>query len=186
MSGVFTSSVRFIPARAGNTLIDPERPGSGPVHPRSRGEHALMCLGFFVHNGSSPLARGTLPDRGLLGDDDRFIPARAGNTWRAGASTSWSPVHPRSRGEHATASRKPSGPIGSSPLARGTHRRRARGGVRVRFIPARAGNTSRTPSPSSTATVHPRSRGEHPGSPGPSMPWCGSSPLARGTPHRKR
>ena len=71
---------------------------------------------------------------------------------------------------------------GSSPLARGT--RRGGDGLRrhVRFIPARAGNTSRSmPSPLE-APVHPRSRGEH----RPSRTACswssGSSPLARGTP----
>ena len=72
-------------------------------------------------------------------------------------------------------------PDGSSPLARGTHRGSAAAQPARRFIPARAGNTGKASIPARTATVHPRSRGEHPGSPGrPSIP-SGSSPLARGT-----
>jgi len=73
-------------------------------------------------------------------------------------------------------------PLGSSPRARGTLRRRASRGRSTRFIPARAGNSSgptRHPLPKA---VHPRARGEL--SPWvPENEWvAGSSPRARGTP----
>ena len=53
---------------------------------------------------------------------------------------------------------------------------------RLRLIPARAGNTSRSPRESSITSAHPRSRGEHPRKRGRSPSYFGSSPLARGTP----
>ncbi len=37
---LFRSYMRFIPAHAGNTVNDPDKPSSRPVYPRSRGEHA--------------------------------------------------------------------------------------------------------------------------------------------------
>jgi hypothetical protein len=52
---------------------------------------------------------------------------------------------------------------------------------RHRFIPARAGNTSRAFHQSRARTVHPRSRGEHEGLGSSPNLWAGSSPLARGT-----
>ena len=56
----------------------------------------------------------------------------------------------------------------------------------LRFIPARAGNTTWPRCWSASSTVHPRSRGEH----APHVPLGqgldGSSPLARGTPDERR
>ena len=139
-----TRCKRFIPARAGNTHRGGRGPHRPPVHPRSRGEHATARRAGTAVSGSSPLARGTPP--GAAGDRDgrRFIPARAGNTvsimrWRSAMS-----VHPRSRGEHAADVTSPREFFGSSPLARGTRGSRPRDGERVRFIPARAGNTPQT------------------------------------------
>ena len=71
----------------------------------------------------------------------RFIPARAGNTWRTRTPGRGRPVHPRSRGEHVTQVRLPWSGCGSSPLARGTPDSRLAGAGLFRFIPARAGNT---------------------------------------------
>ncbi len=53
---------RFIPAGAGNTqtLRPPSWPY--PVHPRWRGEHISSCPCSRSSPGSSPLARGTLPN----------------------------------------------------------------------------------------------------------------------------
>ncbi len=90
-------------------------------------------------------------------------------------------VHPRSRGEHASAPASPICSRGSSPLARGTP-----SGLKIRrlprrFIPARAGNTFSGRFRLPQGTVHPRSRGEHWIS-GNQQPFqYGSSPLARGT-----
>ena len=172
---------RFIPARAGNTL----RPALGPrraaVHPRSRGEHDAPAGRADRPAGSSPLARGTLSDALTIQQVRRFIPARAGNTHPPATHPGDPAVHPRSRGEHGSNQARPPVSFGSSPLARGTLRRRLPGVGRGRFIPARAGNTwAARPATTSTA-VHPRSRGEHAGSWSGTPRRTGSSPLARGT-----
>ena len=91
----------------------------------------------------------------------RFIPAGAGNTRKRFQGRSWSPVHPRWRGEHSTAASSRSSYPGSSPLARGTQGLAAFQGALWRFIPAGAGNT----------TIHGQTQAG----------TSGSSPLARGT-----
>ena len=132
-----------------------------PVHPRSRGEHISGHSRPSASAGSSPLARGTLPAGSAHPRRHRFIPARAGNTSSASTPATRRPVHPRSRGEHAYPSGVRGTFAGSSPLARGTRAARRLGMTRLRFIPARAGNTHAARSPSQTSPVHPRSRGEH-------------------------
>ena len=155
------------------------------VHPRVRGEHINGGKSKFRWFGSSPRARGTLPDQNKLKGVTRFIPACAGNTssrfiWRLNTA-----VHPRVRGEH-TPWRLPGsrqqrfipacagnthcigahrgGPAGSSPRARGTQTVLLVVPSLWRFIPACAGNTAV--------------------SPGSRPPGIGSSPRARGTPWR--
>ena len=112
----------------------------------------------------------------------RFIPARAGNTGPLDTGDPPNPVHPRSRGEHS--STNPSAPprSGSSPFARGTLNIEVSEALVGRFIPARAGNTSRRIPGPSLITVHPRSRGEHIRRFARTGEEIGSSPLARGTP----
>ena len=176
-----TSSARFIPARAGNTVRSTSHPRGLTVHPRSRGEHLDIRQSLPDPGGSSPLARGTRATGAPHQWSLRFIPARAGNTPIQMICRGGRPVHPRSRGEHSIARNVAASAGGSSPLARGTHLDAdAHGGWR-RFIPARAGNTP-TSSPSrQTATVHPRSRGEHSRTSVSGLHSSGSSPLARGT-----
>ena len=172
---------RFIPARAGNTTRSCPASRSTPVHPRSRGEHTLTTAGEPSYTGSSPLARGTLGHAPGEPRRDRFIPARAGNTWGRTGRTPPRPVHPRSRGEHDREHVMDRRSPGSSPLARGTLRAGQAGYESFRFIPARAGNTSECSGASTTDTVHPRSRGEHTQLPFDEQIAFGSSPLARGT-----
>ena len=157
--------LRFIPARAGNTAAWPRGGTQRPVHPRSRGEHALEHVRAACEGGSSPLARGT---RGP-----------------AACSRSPSPVHPRSRGEHLEGGANRHDVSGSSPLARGTRQDQGRGDHCVRFIPARAGNTPAGRLHRPASAVHPRSRGEHLYGVTPVTQEHGSSPLARGTPPKR-
>ena len=119
----------------------------------------------LISCGSSPLARGT-PG------------AVASNALKHA-------VHPRWRGEHHPRRRYSSGRTGSSPLARGTHRRKRRYEHRVRFIPAGAGNTHWPLACYLAHTVHPRWRGEHEDNEPRKRSRGGSSPLARGTPNHK-
>ena len=70
---------RFIPACAGNALMESTPVGYCSVHPRMRGERWRQDPADQAQRGSSPHARGTL--RGLFNPahDRRFIPACAGN-----------------------------------------------------------------------------------------------------------
>ena len=172
---------RFIPARAGNTGAGRHRHTPPPVHPRSRGEHPPRLEARKRKYGSSPLARGTLPE--AIGADavHRFIPARAGNTAAHTAHPLFLSVHPRSRGEHCATVRIKRCSSGSSPLARGTPLLLHQSQLFHRFIPARAGNTCLHESGCVCAPVHPRSRGEHRYSSRQRPVLVGSSPLARGT-----
>ena len=70
---------------------------------------------------------------------------------------------------------------GSSPHARGTPHGCEFGLPIRRFIPARAGNTTRHGSGYAISSVHPRTRGEHTRRIGPGVLAPGSSPHARGT-----
>ena len=71
---------RFIPARAGNTLVQLIWRTAIPVYPRSRGEHHRRADWRLGAVGLSPLARGTLTASVKICIECRFIPARAGNT----------------------------------------------------------------------------------------------------------
>ena len=75
--------LRFIPARAGNTVPGAPCACRSAVHPRSRGEHEALTVRPRPDAGSSPLARGTPGPRRPPCSSRRFIPARAGNTRRS-------------------------------------------------------------------------------------------------------
>ena len=185
---------RFIPAGAGNTRARSARPPPSPVHPRRRGEHQMRPERGERVNGSSPQARGTLSEPGIIGHDDRFIPAGAvpldrfipagaGNTCRSAGRPARIPVHPRRRGEHNREHGLTTISDGSSPQARGTLTIVPIKVPRDRFIPAGAGNTPEDPGCSRATPVHPRRRGEHSSITHSPQSWCGSSPQARGTHH---
>ena len=153
--------LRFIPARAGNTLPPPITIGGPSVHPRAGGEHPLALV-------RQPLVV-------------RFIPARAGNTSIARKPGDGTAVHPRAGGEHHHVGRATLACDGSSPRGRGTRTRRPGSRPRKRFIPARAGNTHPHRRRRGRGPVHPRAGGEHQRI----VPYLhvitGSSPRGRGT-----
>ncbi len=73
----------------------------------------------------------------------RFIPAGAGNTAADSRAGHHRPVYPRWRGEHQLSDVSLAWRHGLSPLARGTLVDKVARQVRLRFIPAGAGNTGR-------------------------------------------
>ena len=196
-------SRRFIPARAGNTRCNHPPPLPSPVHPRAGGEHALgrgshgrvrrfiparagntpdMEGQPVTTTGSSPRGRGTQEARHPCESRHRFIPARAGNTRAMAPMSGVFPVHPRAGGEHTNPTTTPRGYIGSSPRGRGTHTWSHAFGRLHRFIPARAGNTRRSPASAASSSVHPRAGGEHSTREPRKIQAHGSSPRGRGTP----
>ncbi len=135
---VFT---RFIPAGAGNTVLDHFKFTIDSVYPRWRGEHLSQAEAVFQSCGLSPLARGTpVPGRGCI-SILRFIPAGAGNTRWIRVLHSTAAVYPRWRGEHSSCNSCANSISGLSPLARGTQISVPASSVLLRFIPAGAGNT---------------------------------------------
>ena len=152
---------RFIPARAGNTPAGPFCSPGAPVHPRACGEHISVTNTATLCVGSSPRVRGTpcciVSSKLAI----RFIPARAGNTRQRCVPAKGRPVHPRACGEHPHARSITDEGYGSSPRVRGTLHSVAPDINRLRFIPARAGNTLQFPHARTYWTVHPRACGEH-------------------------
>ena len=135
---------------------------------------------FVSMCGSSPLARGLLPDDGDDYRDARIIPARAGFTGLPSAGSAQNGDHPRSRGvytDHAAIDHQRGG---SSPLARGLRCTYAWNQETTGIIPARAGFTDRFPAAARVPGDHPRSRGVYARKPHPLRKGSGSSPLARG------
>ena len=156
------AETRFIPACAGNSPRRRRCTTTRPVHPRVRGEQARHHRRCGKHLGSSPRARGTVFLAAQVRVHGRFIPACAGNSPADGASSTPAPVHPRVRGEQRIGCRQPIAAAGSSPRARGTGHRRHVLKRERRFIPACAGNSSRSRLMTMRASVHPRVRGEQP------------------------
>ena len=149
---------RFIPACAGNSYERKKVTEYTSVHPRLRGElgpHIGSRIGFI---GSSPLTRGTPPEKFYDGVRSRFIPAYAGNSPMSFTRQCAVPVHPRLRGELATDTVSVTG--GSSPLTRGTQQETFGARQRPRFIPAYAGNSRIALENVALPAVHPRLRGE--------------------------
>ena len=183
---VIMTTARIIPARAGFTAPTGGCPARRWDHPRSRGVYADALPGGGVHGGSSPLARGLRRCAARRGRPWGIIPARAGFTRaRRAGGRSWGD-HPRSRGVYLGTPSASSRRMGSSPLARGLRTppagRSGHGGI----IPARAGFTGSRVAFVARPGDHPRSRGVYPRRPATRSRREGSSPLARGLPHRRR
>ena len=174
-------SQRFIPACAGNASPCQVPTMIGAVHPRIRGERTWGMITPSGLAGSSPHTRGTRDGKTCGDDDFRFIPAYAGNASGRARRASTGTVHPRIRGERDPYPFVTAANFGSSPHTRGTRLDDIPGIGSRRFIPAYAGNAPSRPGLKSSATVHPRIRGER------SRPFFladvihGSSPHTRGT-----
>ena len=114
---------RFIPACAGNTLPVCTANPISAVHPRLCGEHHWLTLQISAAYGSSPPVRGTLSAGRRGQNNQRFIPACAGNTALVAGDCCVQAVHPRLCGEHPARISSPSSGAGSSPPVRGTPHR---------------------------------------------------------------
>ena len=172
---------RFIPACAGNAQSRTARNRTPTVHPRVCGEHRPLIPVPSCFPGSSPRVRGTHAEKHGHRERVRFIPACAGNTRSGPGEPVPRPVHPRVCGEHRFHQYQSALSPGSSPRVRGTHGPAGRMLDGLRFIPACAGNTTRSSRHTGDTSVHPRVCGEHPTAPGSPTPRGGSSPRVRGT-----
>ena len=198
---------RFIPAWAGNSTPrrsrsrasavhprvggeqrrhQPVQPGSGGSSPRGRGTVGhQQRITARVHpsrsGGSSPRGRGTVHAGIHYSDDERFIPAWAGNSCARRRTIRAAAVHPRVGGEQPLPFLRNACKLGSSPRGRGTAPPACRIVHAARFIPAWAGNSPMLVISLHPAAVHPRVGGEQSLSPAPLELVFGSSPRGRGT-----
>ena len=136
-----SSLSRIIPAFAGNTCLSSARDRRSADHPRFRGEHQFVIFFTQKGTGSSPLSRGTHTRNGDYALQPRIIPAFAGNTHPQRRLCAPAEDHPRFRGEHLCMFPNMPHTAGSSPLSRGTPKKRGPKPSNQRIIPAFAGNT---------------------------------------------
>ena len=92
------ANLRIIPAHAGQTSSSPSICQQRPDHPRACGANQAAGLNAGILGGSSPRMRGKHRVHRVRGRGIRIIPAHAGQTWRADASTTACPDHPRACG----------------------------------------------------------------------------------------
>ena len=170
----------LIPAHAGKTLGRCPGGTGGGAHPRSRGENTPPGPTAEGEVGSSPLTRGKLHVRLLVGPGRGLIPAHAGKTRLTVGNHVRLPAHPRSRGENSPPARVRPWATGSSPLTRGKRYERGLRGGLVGLIPAHAGKTSSAQRATAARRAHPRSRGENVTYITDPNTDRGSSPLTRG------
>ena len=173
--------VRFIPAGAGNTWSASGGPNPCPVYPRRCGEHCHGMPLQTITSGLSPQVRGTPDCHWHYAGDYRFIPAGAGNTGGENLLPVLFAVYPRRCGEHLGAHGPGRRQRGLSPQVRGTRQRQLAHGANPRFIPAGAGNTSRSRAGGPRRSVYPRRCGEHTRSSSAMRSRAGLSPQVRGT-----
>ena len=131
--------------------------------------------------GSSPRVRGTARIGVVLGSDQRFIPARAGNSDGEAIRNQVRAVHPRACGEQPARVCAARRIAGSSPRVRGTGDFARLDDDPNRFIPARAGNRFRRSYVTLASSVHPRACGEQALMAATRALMTGSSPRVRGT-----
>ena len=145
------------------------------------GEHSRYRINVDGKFGSSPRGRGTFFGVSICPDQNRFIPAWAGNIHHQILTELIKPVHPRVGGEHSCFGLMMGMIYGSSPRGRGTFAGSPRVALGIRFIPAWAGNMYQKFIDAGIVPVHPRVGGEHAADHIFSMTSTGSSPRGRGT-----
>ena len=172
--------MRIIPARAGQTARSRCRCRTARDHPRAcgangHGQHVTVDV-----RGSSPRVRGKLRRPPAKTPVTRIIPARAGQTSPPCRDCRAHPDHPRACGANSSTRPRKARNAGSSPRVRGKQVLPVRRGLRLRIIPARAGQTKAHRTVSRNCSDHPRACGAN-GPPRPdSTPPNGSSPRVRG------
>ena len=124
--------------------------------------------------------RGKLRHRPQQDRAPRIIPARAGQTRRRPSRSAADSDHPRACGANESCPSNTYPVVGSSPRVRGKLRDGEAQIVRVRIIPARAGQTPDCICCASRYADHPRACGANSGGSGGGGPNPGSSPRVRG------
>ena len=131
----------IIPAHAGQTNRACIRNAVAWDHPRTCGANSRSPVFIGRVSGSSPHMRGKLIVMREIRNLLRIIPAHAGQTSVAGVRMPALTDHPRTCGANPHRSACSTTATGSSPHMRGKLRDRPTDLLRVRIIPAHAGQT---------------------------------------------
>ncbi len=172
----------LIPAGAGRTPHCWSSETAAGAHPRWRGADTVEIGTPGPWQGSSPLARGGPACQPQARGTGGLIPAGAGRTVAPGLPCRVAGAHPRWRGADPQLGFGTNVEAGSSPLARGGHRRRPRLVPEPGLIPAGAGRTLIAELRPRRRRAHPRWRGADQRKIRRKHRVTGSSPLARGGP----
>ncbi len=172
------------PEQAGNSASTSGVAAVPSDHPRVRGEQTDGQLALGHSTGPSPRAQGAASLNTNMHGSFGTIPTRAGSSPDFAPCTINPWDHPRVRGEQDWP--MPKGPEGRgpSPRARGAGTPNSLPPRRRGTIPACAGSSARTPTPTSRPGDHPRVRGEQPGRSPDGRGFTGPSPRARGAADR--
>ncbi len=153
------SSIRSIPARAGETPSGPCLGSSEWVHPRACGGNCSATLLRRLLESPSPRVRGKLGSDASSLFCSGSIPARAGETERRFTGSVTSTVHPRACGGNSRSFTRPFSSRGPSPRVRGKLEWVQFPTFDPRSIPARAGETNHRLRSWCFQPVHPRACG---------------------------
>ena len=150
---------RIIPAHAGQTTCSEPTNGRRPDHPRACGANTVPTSPVLSPYGSSPRMRGK-PSTNLDRDDlFRIIPAHAGQTCGPSGRPTPHTDHPRACGANSSGPTDGLAITGSSPRMRGKLSHFKLLDVKLRIIPAHAGQTTIPASISALTADHPRACG---------------------------
>ena len=132
---------RIIPAHAGQTSPCQVTTRRVLDHPRACGANSIATIMKGVTAGSSPRMRGKPRLKATGVQPQRIIPAHAGQTSKSADLLNRSPDHPRACGANVHAPLIWFMVFGSSPRMRGKPSVYVRRAVKLRIIPAHAGQT---------------------------------------------
>ena len=152
---------RLIPACAGKTHRPRTTSSCTWAHPRVCGENFRTKVQEIGTVGSSPRVRGKPAVRAGRARGRGLIPACAGKTSPATASTTKQWAHPRVCGENLARLDRPEPLRGSSPRVRGKRNVGVLHRVPVGLIPACAGKTLASELSTTPEAAHPRVCGEN-------------------------
>ena len=150
------TSIRSIPAWAGETLLSAKPPTPRRVYPRVGGGNPTADPSTIQNSGLSPRGRGKRRCDMRRGSDHRSIPAWAGETSRRQALGGALRVYPRVGGGNSVSRKFFLKFGGLSPRGRGKLEGLARMVSYCRSIPAWAGETTSDGSACSKPKVYPR------------------------------
>ena len=187
--------------RRGHCPVDPGHRGTTPAsagttpgcsaprrshrdHPRERGDDSQIRTSAITGTGPPPRARGRLRAQPSTVAHARTTPASAGTTEPPTGDGGVSRDHPRERGDDLWQTTPPMIGRGPPPRARGRRVLHRVPGGSVGTTPASAGTTSCSTSGCSSATDHPRERGDDEAMQREVQGKLGPPPRARGR-HRR-